>query len=82
MKAAQPALLFIVPITLGPVSLLALLRGEFKEFWSGNMSDPPPAEEVDQSVEPKSHNEDPIMFLIMFINFFTKHLAFNFIIFL
>ena len=31
----QPALLYLVPLTIGPVSLLAYLRGELPRLWSG-----------------------------------------------
>ena len=31
----QPALLYLVPLTIGPVSLLAHLRGELPRLWSG-----------------------------------------------
>ncbi len=38
MDNAQPALLYIVPGTLIPVALLALARGELKDFWDGDGS--------------------------------------------
>lgn len=33
-KAAQPALLYIVPAVLGATALHALIKGEFKELWN------------------------------------------------
>ncbi len=36
MKKAQPALIYIVPLTLVPMVLVSLIRGEFKEFWEGD----------------------------------------------
>jgi len=37
MAMGQPALLYIVPCTLGPTLLLAKLRGEFAGVWDGSI---------------------------------------------
>ena len=37
-KTAQPALLYLVPTTLGSVAVLALCRKEFKFFFTGKVS--------------------------------------------
>lgn len=34
-KSPQPALLYLVPSTLGPVSLIAWIRNDFGELWYG-----------------------------------------------
>ncbi|EFJ07550.1 hypothetical protein SELMODRAFT_236278 [Selaginella moellendorffii] len=34
--SAQPALLYLVPSTLGPVMLCAWMRGDFNELWNGS----------------------------------------------
>lgn len=39
MNYAQPALLYIVPGLLIPLSITALIRGEFKDFWDGDKID-------------------------------------------
>lgn len=36
LSGAQPALLYLVPFTLIPTMLTALIRGEFKAMWSGD----------------------------------------------
>lgn len=38
MKTAQPALLYLVPTTLGSIVLLALCRGEFRLFFTDKVS--------------------------------------------
>merc|ERR1712151_32469 len=35
MKTGQPALLYLVPCTLGPTLLLGWCRGEFSILWNG-----------------------------------------------
>ena len=35
MKTAQPALLYLVPVTLGSVTILSLLKKEFRLFFTG-----------------------------------------------
>merc|ERR1719242_2024678 len=35
MKMGQPALLYLVPMCLGTVSILGYIRGELKLFWIG-----------------------------------------------
>ncbi|XP_065324176.1 uncharacterized protein LOC135931180 isoform X4 [Gordionus sp. m RMFG-2023] len=37
MKQGQPALLYLVPFTLGPTAITALIRGEFKRMWNYHM---------------------------------------------
>merc|ERR1719270_303963 len=39
MKAAQPALLFLVPFTLLPVFLVSWARGEFSTMWRGDYAE-------------------------------------------
>merc|ERR1719232_2240562 len=39
MKAAQPALLFLVPFTLLPVFLVSWIRGEFSTMWRGDYAE-------------------------------------------
>jgi hypothetical protein len=34
-SSAQPALLYLTPSTLVPVSILALMRGELRALWRG-----------------------------------------------
>ena len=36
MESAQPALLYIVPLTLIPIAILAAVRGEIRDFWEGD----------------------------------------------
>ena len=36
LSGAQPALLYLVPFTLLPTMLTALIRGEFKALWSAD----------------------------------------------
>ncbi|VBB33832.1 unnamed protein product [Acanthocheilonema viteae] len=38
METAQPALIYLIPFTLGPIIILALIRKEFKLLWTGNFS--------------------------------------------
>lgn len=40
----QPALLYLVPCTLGVTVILGLMRGELKELWSFNANSPGPGE--------------------------------------
>jgi len=37
-QAAQPALLHIVPSSLGLLTLVGLKRGELSEMWDGSLS--------------------------------------------
>jgi hypothetical protein len=39
MKAAQPALLFLVPFTLVPVFLVSWIRGDLKAMWRGDFAE-------------------------------------------
>merc|ERR1712110_171034 len=39
MKAAQPALLFLVPFTLVPVFLVSWIRGDLKTMWRGDFAE-------------------------------------------
>lgn len=39
MKAAQPALLFLVPFTLVPVFIVSLVRGDFSKMWQGDFTE-------------------------------------------
>ncbi|KAK1284745.1 Signal peptide peptidase-like 1 [Acorus calamus] len=39
-RSPQPALLYLVPSTLGPVIFLSWLRKDFMELWEGPMSNP------------------------------------------
>ena len=39
MKAAQPALLFLVPFTLVPVFLVSWIRGDLKPMWRGDFAE-------------------------------------------
>ena len=39
MKAAQPALLFLVPFTLVPVIIASWLRGDLGAMWQGDFSE-------------------------------------------
>ena len=39
MKVAQPALLYLVPATLGSVIVVSLLRREFRLFFTGKSPD-------------------------------------------
>ncbi|KAK6107337.1 Signal peptide peptidase family protein [Brugia pahangi] len=36
METAQPALIYLIPFTLGPIIILALIRREFKVLWIGD----------------------------------------------
>ncbi|CAG9537495.1 unnamed protein product [Cercopithifilaria johnstoni] len=36
MKTAQPALIYLIPFTLAPIIILALIRQEFKLLWTGD----------------------------------------------
>ncbi|KAM3720820.1 Signal peptide peptidase-like 2B [Dirofilaria immitis] len=38
METAQPALIYLIPFTLAPIIILALVRREFKLLWTGNFS--------------------------------------------
>ncbi|VDK83197.1 unnamed protein product [Onchocerca ochengi] len=38
METAQPALIYLIPFTLAPIIILALIRQEFKLLWTGNFS--------------------------------------------
>ncbi|VDK55298.1 unnamed protein product [Gongylonema pulchrum] len=40
MQAAQPALIYLIPLTLGPIVVLAFLRHELKFMWLGNFPKP------------------------------------------
>ena len=54
MDAAQPALLYIVPMTVIPIGGLALCRGDFHDFWHGDpleMEDDEKVEEGDEEEE-------------------------------
>lgn len=35
MESAQPALIYLIPFSLLPVMVLALIRKEFKILWNG-----------------------------------------------
>ena len=37
MKSGQPALLYLVPSVLFPVTIVALLKGQFKNLWYGRI---------------------------------------------
>ena len=37
MKSGQPALLYLVPSVLIPVSIIALMRGQFRSLWDGKV---------------------------------------------
>ncbi|VDN03102.1 unnamed protein product, partial [Thelazia callipaeda] len=39
MQTAQPALIYLIPSTLAPIFILALLRGELKLVWNGNFKE-------------------------------------------
>ena len=39
MKAAQPALLFLVPFTLVPVFIISWLRGDLAAMWRGDFAE-------------------------------------------
>uniref|UniRef100_A0A0R3RVA0 Signal peptide peptidase-like 2B n=1 Tax=Elaeophora elaphi TaxID=1147741 RepID=A0A0R3RVA0_9BILA len=38
MEIAQPALIYLIPFTLGPIIMLALIRREFKLLWIGDFA--------------------------------------------
>lgn len=38
METAQPALIYLIPFTLGPIIILALIRREFKLLWIGDFA--------------------------------------------
>ncbi|VDM21531.1 unnamed protein product [Wuchereria bancrofti] len=38
METAQPALIYLIPFTLGPIIILALIRREFKILWIGDFA--------------------------------------------
>ena len=37
MKSGQPALLYLVPSVLIPVSVVAVIRGQFRSLWDGKV---------------------------------------------
>ena len=37
MKSGQPALLYLVPSVLIPVSIVALIKGQFRSLWDGKV---------------------------------------------
>lgn len=43
MKVGQPALLYLVPFTLIPISLLSWRDGIFKQVWSGKFPELTPS---------------------------------------
>lgn len=43
MKTAQPALLYVVPCTLGPFLVVGRIRGEFHIIWRGEKHKNKPA---------------------------------------
>jgi signal peptide peptidase-like protein 3 len=48
-KAAQPALLYLVPFTLLPLFLMAYLKGDLRSMWSepfAAQSPPPKYQEI------------------------------------
>ena len=42
-KAAQPALLYLVPFTLLPLFLMAYLKGDLRTMWHEPFAPPPKA---------------------------------------
>ena len=51
-QAAQPALLYLVPCTLGPVAARAATRGEWGDLWGGQRMEVAPGkqEEPEEAV--------------------------------
>ena len=41
-KAAQPALLYLVPFTLLPLFVMAYLKGDLRTMWHEPFAQPPP----------------------------------------
>lgn len=52
MKHGQPALLFLVPGTLGPTCIIAHCKGEFAEFWGADYGPPKEATGEGENVPP------------------------------
>jgi hypothetical protein len=53
MQAGQPALLYIVPLTLGPTLALAWKRNHWQAMWSGSQpSQPGPNVQLQQMQDP------------------------------
>uniref|UniRef100_A0A6A7G6P5 Signal peptide peptidase-like 3 isoform X2 n=1 Tax=Hirondellea gigas TaxID=1518452 RepID=A0A6A7G6P5_9CRUS len=46
-KAAQPALLYLVPFTLLPLLTMAYLKGDLRRMWSEPFISPPPCKHQD-----------------------------------
>lgn len=40
MDTAQPALIYLIPFTLGPAIIVALVRQEFMILWIGDYAKP------------------------------------------
>uniref|UniRef100_A0A914S815 Uncharacterized protein n=1 Tax=Parascaris equorum TaxID=6256 RepID=A0A914S815_PAREQ len=54
MEMAQPALIYLIPFTLLPIVLLALIRKELKLLWNGNFT---PLDDIkDQRVESRQES--------------------------
>lgn len=51
MKSGQPALLYLVPSVLIPVSIVALIKGQFRSLWDGKVKSGPVDNE--ESANPK-----------------------------
>jgi signal peptide peptidase-like protein 2B len=54
LQMGQPALIYLVPTTLGPCVVLALFRGEFRELWK------PKVKVDDDQLSPDEENPSPI----------------------
>jgi len=57
MNSAQPALLYLVPFTLIPISLVAWCRGELKAMWEGDIQES--NEEVYDNLETDDDDDNP-----------------------
>lgn len=54
MQTAQPALIYLIPFTIAPIIILALIRREFKLLWFGEFSKP----EVTNITKHKKKNQN------------------------
>lgn len=58
-KAAQPALLYIVPSTLLPIMIAGYINGQFRELWNGIQSAQKPEEEADLEANETLNRKEP-----------------------
>ncbi|KAF6163022.1 hypothetical protein GIB67_021171 [Kingdonia uniflora] len=59
----QPALLYLVPLTLGPVVVLSWFRADLKELWEGSS----------ESINDKAHRVAEVLPIVGFLTFLDAH---------